>query len=100
MRAGTSGPAFTAAFNGEQSPLTLINIPATTSATNGVIQMAGTPILSAKGSENIFLGSGAGNFTFTGSENTGVGALAMNLMTAGNHNSGLGDAALYAEFRL
>ena len=85
LKAPLASPSFTGA----------INIPATTSATSGVIQMAGTPIISAPGTQKVFFGNGAGNFTFTGNQNTGVGVVAMNQMTAGNHNSGVGYAALY-----
>ena len=70
-----------------------INIPATTSATNGVIQMAGTPIISAFGTENVFFGNGAGNFTLTGTQNTAVGVLAMGSLTNGAANTAVGYSA-------
>ena len=75
-----------------------INIPATTSATNGVILMAGTPIVSAPGTENVFFGNGAGNLGLTGMQNTGVGNHALEDLTTGpgNNNTAVGWAALDA----
>jgi hypothetical protein len=67
-----------------------INIPATTSATNGVIQMAGTPIISAKGTQNLFLGNGAGNFTLSGSANTATGYQALAASTTASNNAAVG----------
>jgi hypothetical protein len=71
-----------------------INIPATTSATNGVIQMAGTPIISGFGFANVFFGANAGNFTLTGFQNTAVGTQAMQAMTTGSFNTATGTSAL------
>jgi hypothetical protein len=75
----------------------VINIPATSSATNGVIQMAGTPIFSAPGTKNVFLGNGAGNFTLSGTgQNAGVGYQAMQSVTTGFQNTATGYQALSA----
>jgi Chaperone of endosialidase len=84
---GTSTPTATLDVAGA------INIPATTSATNGVIQMAGTPIISAFGSQNVFFGNGAGNFALTGQQNTGVGVQAAHATTGGDFNTAIGASA-------
>src|SRR4029077_15146996 len=72
-----------------------INIPATTSATNGVIQMANTPIIAAPGISNLLVGEHQGSLTFTGQQNAGVGARVMDSMTTGDFNAGVGYAALF-----
>ena len=74
-----------------------INIPATTSATNGVIQMGGAPLIHAIGTQNVFLGIQAGNLALTGTHNTGVGFAALEDLTTGtftSDNTAVGWAAL------
>ena len=84
LRAPIASPSFTGA----------VNIPATTSSSVGVIQMAGTPILSAKGTQNLFLGNGAGNFTLTGTQNTATGASSLVSNTTGTGNTAAGVSSL------
>jgi hypothetical protein len=56
--------------------------------------MAGTSLISAKGTQNIFLGNGAGNFTVTGQQNTAAGVLALQNITSGSNNTAQGYRAL------
>ena len=88
-----------------------VNLPTTTSATNGVLQIGGNPFLHGFGTENTFVGQSAGNFTMsganntasgegtlatntTGSNNTASGVTAMALNTTGSDNTAIGDDAL------
>jgi hypothetical protein len=92
LKAPLASPTFTGGITLSSG---VINIPATSSATNGVIQMAGTPIISAPGTKNVFLGNGAGNFTLSGTgQNTGVGYQAMQSVTTGFQNTATGYQAL------
>jgi len=50
--------------------------------------------LFTRGSQNLFLGQTAGNFTQTGTDNTGVGFEALTSLTTGNFNTALGVNAL------
>jgi hypothetical protein len=72
----------------------IINIPATTS-TVGQIKQAGTSLLHSYGTQNLFLGDSAGNFTLTGSSNTGIGRLALAAITSGSQNIALGDGTMF-----
>lgn len=67
-----------------------------TSATAGFIQLNGAPFLHAYGLRNIFLGSGAGNFTTTGEGNTVIGENALSHNTQGSRNTANGYGALRA----
>ena len=71
----------------------IINIPTTTS-TVGQIKQNGTRLLHSYGTQNLFLGDGAGNFTLTGSSNTGIGRAALTAITSGGQNIGLGDGTM------
>jgi hypothetical protein len=71
-----------------------INIPATTS-TVGQIKQAGSRIFHSYGTQNLFLGDGAGNFTLTGSANTGIGREALTAITSGGQNIALGDGTMF-----
>jgi len=73
-----------------------LNLPATTSATTGVIEIGGTPFLQAYGAFNTFVGQGAGNFTMTGLNNTASGYNALNMDTDGRDNTASGTGALAA----
>lgn len=71
-------------------------IPATTSATSGVIRQAGASFLhsySNGGTRNTFAGASAGNFTNTASSNTVIGASSGQSLTSGSNNILLGDSA-------
>ena len=73
-----------------------VNLPTTTSATEGVIAQNGTPLLHTFGTNTLFVGAGAGNFTTTGSFNTGAGVNALTSNTTGYANTALGGEALNA----
>jgi hypothetical protein len=64
---GTTTPAAKLDVNGS------LNLPATASATVGVISLGGVPFLHNFGINNTFLGASAGNMSMTGNYNTAVG---------------------------
>jgi hypothetical protein len=79
-----------------------LNLPATTSASTGVLDIGGAPFLHAFGHNgladgNTFVGDGAGNFSLTGNSNTAVGYLAMSQNSSGSNNAALGEGALFAD---
>ena len=65
-----------------------------TSATAGQIRLGPYLFLHGYGSENAFLGRGAGNFSMTGQQNTGIGAQALAETTSGSYNAAFGYRAL------
>ncbi len=69
-------------------------LPATSSASVGVITQNGGSLLHTYGSDNFFAGQNAGNFAMTGYFNTGSGERVLNSNTTGNTNTGLGFNAL------
>jgi Protein of unknown function (DUF2793) len=70
-------------------------LPPTSDATTGVISLGATHFVHAYGTNNLFLGLGAGNFTLSGAEqNVGVGAGVLASLTSGDNNVGLGLSAL------
>jgi len=74
-----------------------IDLPATTSASVGVVNLGGTPYLHAccsASADNIFVGPSAGNFMTTGAYNTAAGYRALISNTSGTANVGLGAWAL------
>ena len=72
-------------------------LPSTTSASVGVITLGGNRFLHNFGTNNTFLGAGAGNMAMTGTgDNTAVGASALTANTTGTNNSALGYLALGA----
>jgi len=72
-----------------------INLPATTAANIGAIQIAGTPAFHAEGgATNIFVGSSAGNFSTASTINTGLGYNSLHAVTTGIGNVALGAHAL------
>lgn len=73
-----------------------INLP-TTSSSEGIIYVNGSRVLHAYGTDNLFLGRSAGNFTLTtGSalRNTAIGSLAVDALTTGDDNIGIGYQSL------
>jgi hypothetical protein len=85
-------------FIGTQTILTGdLNLPATTSASSGVINIGGVAFLHGykSGSTNVFVG-GAGNFKATGTSNEGSGHSVLRALTSGTLNTGSGDSALAA----
>ncbi|MFI5056956.1 MAG: tail fiber domain-containing protein [Candidatus Acidiferrales bacterium] len=85
---GTKTPAATLDVVGT------LNLPATTSATMGVISLGGTRFAHNFGTENAFFGVSAGNFTMTGSQNAAFGFLTFNVNTTGSFSSAFGNRAL------
>jgi Chaperone of endosialidase len=96
----------TASFTGDVSTSSNLDLPATSSASAGVISLNGSPFIHAcclNSAENTFVGPGAGNFTAdattsTGGTgiNTGVGYLALASLTTGFDNTAIGAAALHS----
>ena len=62
----------------------------------GIIFLGGTAFLHAFGSNNTFLGQGAGNFSMTGAANTATGFDSLDQDTTGTQNTASGYQALYA----
>ncbi|MGO9273995.1 MAG: beta strand repeat-containing protein, partial [Terriglobia bacterium] len=75
----------------------ILSLPATTSASVGVIDLGGTPFLHdcCGGNGNVWVG-GAGNFTTTGQNNTASGYQALYSNTTGSTNTAVGQRALYS----
>ena len=80
-----------------------LDLPSTTSATSGVINLGGNPFIqsccfSSKpgngASTNMFVGLSAGNFSTTGTANTATGAYSLSSDTAGSNNTASGYLAL------
>jgi hypothetical protein len=63
--------------------------------TVGSVLKEGVPFLHNFGTNNTFLGSGAGNFTMSGVANTAVGVGALYSNTTGSSNTATGAAALF-----
>jgi hypothetical protein len=101
---GTTAPAATLDVNGKADIRdTLTLFPKGTdptlaiNGTVGVITLGGTRFLHNFGTDNTFLGVGAGNMTMTGlGTNTAVGFSALTANTTGRTNSALGASALSA----
>jgi hypothetical protein len=73
-----------------------LNLPATTGANVGVLNIGGVPFLhgyNGSASYNVFIG-GAGNFTNTASGNLALGLNALQSLTTGNQNIALGYEAM------
>jgi hypothetical protein len=76
-----------------------LNVPQTTSATAGVVNLGGSPFLHACCSAdqyNTFVGTYAGNFTTTGNGNAASGYAALSSDLDGSDNSASGYSALYS----
>ncbi len=72
-----------------------IALPLTTAAGAGVILVNGTRFLHSYGTENVFLGSEAGNMSFSGAgQNTGIGYQSLDALTTGFQNTAIGHGAL------
>jgi hypothetical protein len=71
-----------------------LDLPATSSAAEGVLTQAGAPFLHGFGKANTFVGKGAGNLTLEGGNNSGVGFQALTLNATGAQNSAFGAGAL------
>jgi hypothetical protein len=85
-------------FSGTQTINGALNLPYTTSATNGLITLSGYPLLHAYGAQNnsVFVGINAGGlFSNTGGGNTALGANSLYNNTSGGLNTAAGYEALY-----
>ena len=71
-------------------------LPATASATVGVITFGGSRFAHAFGSNNTFLGVNAGNFSVSGTSNTATGTDALQVHSSGCCNTANGSRALQA----
>ena len=72
-----------------------LSIPATTSATSGVLLQNGSVLLQTIGTRNTFLGANAGSVSSTGNgNNTGVGDSALQSISVGIGNSAFGARAM------
>jgi hypothetical protein len=79
-------------FTGTQAFSGTITIVATTSTTGQILQ-AGTRLIHTYGTQNLFMGSGAGNFSTTGNgQNVGIGRLSLSSLTSGIQNACIGDS--------
>ena len=80
-----------------------LDLPSTTAATTGVINLGGTPFMheccsnSTYGYTNTFVGLSAGNFSSTGYANTASGYSALYSNTTGSANTVSGLEALYSD---
>ena len=83
----------TQSFSGIKTFVDAINLVPTSSPFVGVVQQASVPILHTFGSDNLFLGSAAGNFAVAGSGNVGVGRLSLNTITSAIDCTGVGAGA-------
>ncbi len=72
----------------------LLRIPVTADSTTGVIYKGASRFLHDFGSENVFIGTNAGNFTLTGIRNVALGANALTALTSGQSNMALGSGTL------
>lgn len=85
---GTSGP-------NEQLEITKnLRLPTTTGAAAGVILAGASRFIHNYGTENTFVGAGAGNFAMTGSQNTAIGNGSLAANTTGSSNTAEGDYTL------
>ncbi len=71
-----------------------VNLPATADSSAGVINQDGVSLLHTFGTQNVFVGQNAGNFTMTGSYNSAAGWGALYHNTTGSSNAALGYTAL------
>ena len=83
----------TQSFSGIKTFVDAINLVPTSSPFVGVVQQASVPILHTFGSDNLFLGSAAGNFAVAGSGNVGLGRLSLNTITSAVDCTGVGAGA-------
>lgn len=67
-----------------------IILATTTDATHGVIYQSTNPFLHSFGTDNLFLGANAGNFTLTGFNNVGIGSGSLSGATSASFNTAIG----------
>ncbi len=94
---GSSQLASNLTASGTLTVGSVLALPATASATSGLVTLGGSPFLHAYGgSSNVFVGTSAGNFTMTGTRNTVSGFQALALNTTGTRNTASGFNVLYS----
>ena len=71
-----------------------LDLPVSSGPSEGTILQDAAPLLHTYGTDNLFLGGDAGNFTTSGSGNTGIGAQSLKNSTSGRYNTALGTSAL------
>lgn len=88
---GTTTPTSGAALevNGRAQANTF-SLPATSSSSVGAILQNGSSLMHSKGTNNIFVGQNAGNFTLSGAANTAIGSAALFSNTSGIENTANG----------
>lgn len=94
---GVLGASSAVTFDGTALNTNVLNIPTTSSSSVGVIDQNGSSLFSSFGTNNIFLGALAGNFTMTNTgvgQCVGIGTVACNALTTGYGNVGIGFGAL------
>ena len=73
-----------------------MSIPATTSSSQGVINLGSNSFIQAYGQGQTFIGQESGNFTMSGTYNSGLGYATLYATTTGNYNAVLGSEGLSA----
>lgn len=79
-------------FGGSITTAGNLNLP-TTSATAGIININAVRYFHNYGTENLFVGDTAGNFTLTGQHNTALGTDALVSLSDGSYNVAVGNQA-------
>ena len=67
-----------------------LNLSPTIGATSGVVTQNGIRLIHLYGTQNLFVGPNAGNFTTTGISNVAIGSGALGANTSGNYNAATG----------
>lgn len=81
---------------GTVTTLGVISLPTTSGPSVGVINSGSNPFLHAFGTNNIFLGQSAGNFSMTGNDNIGIGLSALSSNASGGLNIAIGTGGLFS----
>lgn len=63
-----------------------LNLPTTSDANHGVVEVNGTRFMHSFGGTNTFVGASTGNFTMTGFSSVGIGSQALEDITSGAFN--------------
>lgn len=73
-----------------------LRLPATTTATTGMIKSGDSTLIHSYGGDNFFAGRDAGNLSMTGIYNAASGGYALFSNTTGKDNTASGDSALFS----
>jgi uncharacterized protein DUF2793 len=71
-----------------------LRLPATADFATGVIAFGANRFIHGYGTDNVFLGTNAGNFSLTGAYNLGIGTSALQSLTTGHRNFAAGRGAM------